>query len=105
MSLVAALSRVEGFGLTVLEAMASGCAVLASEAGAWKDIVRDGIDGHLVPCNDPDATGAALASLLANPDRLATMGRSGRQRVEEHYTIERESSALVEYYRSLREGS
>ena len=44
MHLVAALSRNEGFGLTVLEAMASGTAVLASEAGAWKDIVREGQD-------------------------------------------------------------
>jgi mannosyltransferase len=64
MSIVAALSRNEGFGLTIPEAMASGCAVLASHAGAWQDIIDEGHHGFTVPVGDPEATQAALKKLL-----------------------------------------
>lgn len=102
MSIVAALSRNEGFGLTVLEAMASGCAVLASHAGAWQDIATEGIHGHTVPCDDVEATREALANLLTAD--LHAMGSKGRRHVEQSYTIQREASALVEFYqKALRE--
>ncbi|MFT6862433.1 MAG: mannosyltransferase [Akkermansiaceae bacterium] len=97
MSLVAALSRNEGFGLTVLEAMASGCAVLASHAGAWQDIITEDLHGLAVPCGDLPATQRALERLLCSTD-LAGMGIAGRQEVEEHYTIQREAAALVDFY-------
>jgi len=48
MTIVTALSREEGYGLTPLEAMASGCAVLTSEAGAWKDIIRNDREGYCI---------------------------------------------------------
>jgi len=99
MSLVAALSRNEGFGLTVPEAMASGCAVLASHAGAWQDIVTEGRHGSLVPCDDLDATREKL-DLLLKAD-LLKMGQAGRAHVEEHYTVAREAAALVGYYQSI----
>lgn len=96
MSLVAALSRNEGFGLTVLEAMASNCAVLASHAGAWQDIITEDVHGLTVPCDDIPATTNALARLLdAN---LAEMGAAGRQEVEKNYTIQREAASLVDFY-------
>jgi len=101
MSLVAALSRNEGFGLTVPEAMSSGVAVLASEAGAWPEIVDDGVDGWIVPCGDVEATRARLAEAMSDPERLAAMGARGRDKVEASYTVEREARELVEYYRGL----
>lgn len=97
MSLVAALSRNEGFGLTVLEAMACETAVIASEAGAWKDIIREGVDGHIVPCGDLDATRQQLDQLMSKPEQLQELGRQGRKRVEAHYTIEREARQLTEF--------
>jgi mannosyltransferase len=103
MTIVTALSRNEGFGLTVPEAMASGAAVLASEAGAWKDIVRDGIDGYLVPCDDLAATQEKLDLLMSDPNRLIEMGRAGRQRVEDHYTIEREARAICNFLKRKSE--
>lgn len=99
MTLVAALSRNEGFGLTVPEAMASGCAVLASHAGAWQDIITQGTHGHLVPCDDVPATRQALEQLLTSD--LDTMGQINRQHVEKNYSVRREATALVEYYRSI----
>jgi len=102
MTLVAALSRNEGFGLTVLEAMSSGAAVLATEAGAWPEVVREGTDGHIVPVDDGPAIGERLEAMLANPEKLNEMGRAGRVRVLEHYTVEREAKQLCDFYRSMQ---
>jgi mannosyltransferase len=101
MTIVAALSRNEGFGLTVLEAMASGAAVLTSEAGAWKDIVREGIDGHIVPCDDMEATQRQLDLMMSDPIKLVDMGHHGRERVAQHYSLEREAKALSQFLSSL----
>lgn len=103
MSVVAALSRNEGFGLTVLEAMASGAAVLASEAGAWRDVVRDGVDGFVVPCGDAEAAAARLEEMLSRPGTVEAMGIEGRRRVESDYTLEREARALCSAFRQLQE--
>jgi mannosyltransferase len=103
MSLVTALSRNEGFGLTVLEAMGSGCAVLATKAGAWQDVIRDEIDGYLLPCDDVDAIRKKLDHLFRQPDLLAVMGKAGRERAEAEYSVEREAAALCDYYRQLQQ--
>ncbi|YCM45986.1 glycosyltransferase family 4 protein [Verrucomicrobiaceae bacterium 227] len=103
MSLVAALSRNEGFGLTVLEAMGCGCAVLASHAGAWLDIVEDGTHGRIVPCDKLEATREALAHLLSAD--LKSMGLNGRRHVEQFYTVQREASALTGFYRKILQES
>jgi mannosyltransferase len=102
LSLVTALSDNEGFGLTVLEAMSSGAAVLATQAGAWEEIIRPGVDGYVVPVNDFAAVKEKLDLLLADPKRLAQMGIDGRQRVLQHYTVEREAKDLVDFFRSLQ---
>lgn len=102
MHLVTALSRNEGFGLTVLEAMASGTAVLASEAGAWQDIVRPGETGNIVPCGDVAATRDRLESLLSDIPRLEAMGRSGRQHAEGNYSLEDEAKTLTDFLRGLQ---
>ena len=101
MTLVAALSRNEGFGLTVLEAMASGCAVIASHAGAWKDIITPDLHGALVPCDDLPATRNALEKLLQDQEHLIKLGKAGRSHVEEKYSIEHEAKALSQYYLKL----
>ncbi len=102
MSLVTALSRNEGYGLTAPEAMASGTAVLASEAGAWKEVVRDGVDGRVVACGDVDATRKALELLLTSTDKLDAMGRRGQQRIKDKYTIEQEAASLCNYFKQLQ---
>ncbi|PKG83827.1 glycosyl transferase family 1 [Colwellia sp. 75C3] len=101
LSLVVALSEKEGFGLTILEAMSSGAAVLASEAGAWPEVIRQGIDGYVVPVNDLAAVKDKMALLLSDEKKLAQMGVSGRQRVEEHYSAEREATELTAFIKTL----
>lgn len=101
LSLVVALSDNEGFGLTILEAMSSGAAVLASEAGAWPEVVRQGKDGYVVPINDLPAVVEKMDLLLSDQSKLTAMGINGRERVLEHYSVEREAKQLVDFYRGL----
>lgn len=102
LSLVCALSDNEGFGLTVLEAMSSGAAVLATQAGAWEDIIRPSIDGYIVPVNDQQAVNQKLALLLSDSEALCAMGKAGRQRVEQHFAVEHEAQRLIDYFKSLQ---
>jgi len=101
LSLVVALSDNEGFGLTILEAMSSGAAVLASEAGAWPEVVREGKDGYVVPINDLPAVVEKMDLLLNDQKQLTQMGINGRERVLEHYSVQREAKQLVDFFRSL----
>jgi glycosyltransferase involved in cell wall biosynthesis len=71
-------SRSEGFGLPALEAMARGCPVVASDAGALPEVVGDA--GLLVPPGDADALAGALDRLLTDEDLTATLADAGRQR-------------------------
>ena len=102
LSMVSALSDNEGFGLTVLEAMSCSAAVLATQAGAWEEIIREDIDGHVVPVNDLPAVTAKMDSLLSDPEELKQKGLAGRERVLAHYTVEREAKALVDLFRGLQ---
>jgi glycosyltransferase involved in cell wall biosynthesis len=77
-------SLVEGFGLTALEAMASGLPVVLSEHTFGSDIVTDGVDGYVVPIRDPESIAERLRLLAADPDRRREMGRAARSRAEEH---------------------
>ena len=99
LSIVTALSTIEGFGLPVLEAMASGCAVVASRTGAWEDIIDPETHGKLVPCNDTEAAHIALKELTENHTNLEKMGLKGRERVKENFTIESEAKSLLQLYR------
>lgn len=74
---------IEGLGLVVLEAMASGLPVITTPNGPG-DIVRDGIDGFVVPIRDPSAIVEKLEYLRANPDRRREMGHNARQRALEY---------------------
>ena len=102
LSVVIALSDNEGFGLTILEAMSSGAAVLASEAGAWKEVVREGVDGYVVPINNLSAVKDKLENLLRDESKIEQMGMAGRERVLQHYSVEREAKELCDFYKTLQ---
>ncbi len=73
------LTEAESFGMVLTEAMASGCPVVGSAVGGIPFVVRDGVDGLLVPPGDPCALAEALASVLSDPARAAAMGAAGRE--------------------------
>jgi len=98
MSLVVCASHNEGFGLTCLEAMASGVPVVATRAGAWDVIVREGVEGYLAEPANRASLAAAIARALREGN-LEAMGLAARQRVLAEYTSEKEAAALVALYR------
>ena len=75
LTIYAFTSRNEGFGLTLIEAMAAGAALVASRAGAAELVVEDGVTGVLTPPGDVEALVAALEPLMRDP---ATGGGDGR---------------------------
>ncbi|MFQ5510892.1 MAG: glycosyltransferase family 4 protein [Candidatus Krumholzibacteriia bacterium] len=82
-------SRTEAFPNVVLEAMASGLPVVATDVGSVVEMVEDGHSGILVPPGDVDALRTAIGSLLADPGRLRACGARGRRIVEQEYALER----------------
>jgi glycosyltransferase involved in cell wall biosynthesis len=93
-------STFEGMSLTILEAMAAGLPVIATSVGGTPEIVADGTTGVLVAPGDPAAMAQALARISADPRRAAAMGRAGRDRVAERFTLER---MVNEYARAYSE--
>lgn len=88
----------EAFGLAVLEAMASGKAVIASKVGGIPEMIEHHVTGLLVPPADETALAQAIYALLTDPSRAARLGVAARQRVTERFTLEhqmRTLSALV----------
>jgi glycosyltransferase involved in cell wall biosynthesis len=81
--------NVEGFGISFLEAAASGIPSVAGDSGGVRSAVRDGETGIVVPPTDSDAIADAIRSLLLNPDRRGKMGTAGRHAVETHYNWDR----------------
>jgi phosphatidyl-myo-inositol dimannoside synthase len=69
---------VEGFGLVLLEAQASGVPVIAARSGGMPDALREGETGVLVPQDDSHALARAMRQLLGDPQRLERMGRAAR---------------------------
>ena len=104
MSIVTALSRNEGFGLTVLEAMSSGRAVIASRAGAWPDILSPEQDGLLVDIDDVPGTTAALERLITDSDFRSQLAAKARRTVLDRYSVETEAQALLNHYQILAQG-
>lgn len=80
-------SIAEGIALTVLEAMATGLPVIATAVGGNPELVADGETGVLVTPRAPDTLAAALACLLADPERARAMGQAGRRRVEAEFSV------------------
>jgi glycosyltransferase involved in cell wall biosynthesis len=94
-------SAYEGFGLTLVEGMAAGLAVVADAVGGVTDIVVDGETGLLLPPGDDDALRTALADLVADPDLRARMGAAGRRRAQSHFTPESFAESFTAVYERL----
>ena len=94
----------EGCANAILEAMAMAKPVVATDVGGNGELVVHGRTGLLVPGQDPDAMARAIVSLLRDPDRARAMGRSGRERVEHRFTIERMVEQTVSLYERFLTG-
>jgi glycosyltransferase involved in cell wall biosynthesis len=79
----------EGFGLAIVEAMAAGVPVVASNGGGPAEIIEDGKSGLLIPPGDPDSLERAIRDLLADPPRRSRIAEAGRQRARSQFDMER----------------
>jgi len=100
-SIYAFTSRNEGFGLTLIEAMAASTALVATRAGAAETVVVDGETGVLVPTGDAAALAAALEPLMRDPERARAMGEKARARVLTEFSIEVEAERITAVYRKV----
>jgi mannosyltransferase len=101
LTIYAFTSRNEGFGLTLIEAMAVGAALVASRAGAAELVVEDGVTGVLTPPGDADALVAALEPLMRDPAACVAMGTRGRARVTAQFSLDVEANRIAQVYRTL----
>jgi phosphatidylinositol alpha-1,6-mannosyltransferase len=90
----------EGFGISFIEAAASGVPVVAGDSGGVRSAVRDGETGLVVPPADVEAVTAAVRSLLADDDRRKALGAAARRAAETHYTWDRVARETLEFVRS-----
>lgn len=91
-------SDAEPCGRVLFEAMASGTAIVATNTGGTPEIVRDGLEGILVPPRDPAALAGAVGRLINDPGLRADLGRAGVARIEADFTIERYIKRTLEVY-------
>lgn len=101
LSVAALSSHSEGLSNSLLEAMAAGRPVVATDVGGNPEIVDDGATGFLVPARDPAAFAVALCRLLSSAGLASEMGQAGRVRVTSRFTHERMVDRTLELYRRL----
>jgi glycosyltransferase involved in cell wall biosynthesis len=81
-------AEMEGLGVSLLQAAASGVPIVATEVGGIPEVVKDGINGCLIPPRDPKAISQAVVKLLSDPEGARRMGAEGKRIVEREYSIE-----------------
>ena len=93
-------STTEGISLTLLEAMAVGLPVVATDVGGNREVVIDGTTGYLVAAQSPHALADAVMKVRSDPGRAAEMASAGRRRVEAEFDLR---TTVAQYERLYRE--
>jgi phosphatidylinositol alpha-mannosyltransferase len=91
----------ESFGIVLLEAMAAGVPIVASDIHGYKQVVQRGVQGLLVEPRKPRALAAALYTLALDPELRDRMGEAGRARAPE-FSWERVTEQVIDFYREVR---
>ncbi|WP_136807956.1 glycosyltransferase [Desulfosediminicola flagellatus] len=98
-------SKSEGISITLLEAMASGLPVVATDVGGNPEVVIDGETGILTPPEDPESFAEQLLKLLQSRELRDAYGLAGRQRVLDKFSIRRSAKEYEALYRSMLKGT
>ena len=89
--------------MVILEAMAAGCPVIATDVGGNATAIVDGVTGRLVEPRDPVALAGAIVDLLNSPDRMLSYAQKAKQRFLEEFTAETMARRYETLY--LRQGT
>ncbi|QRI65658.1 glycosyltransferase family 4 protein [Shinella sp. PSBB067] len=105
LDLFVAPQRWEGFGLTPLEAMATGVPVVATDVGAFSELIvtGEGETGLLIPADSLSSIAQAAASLMNDTARRNAVGSQGRRHIASRFTIENEARHVAAVYRRTLE--
>jgi glycosyltransferase involved in cell wall biosynthesis len=98
-------SREEAFSIALLEAMAAGKAVIATDIDGTPEIVTHGVDGWLVEADDPQSLAQALIMLLEDPALRAAMGSAAQLKAAIQFTLDRMIRETLSFYRHLLRGT
>jgi glycosyltransferase involved in cell wall biosynthesis len=98
-------SRAEGFSNSILEYMAAGRVVVATNVGGASEAVSEGETGYLVAAGDDETMAARIISLLREPERASAMGGRGRQKIEEKFSCEAQLENVEGLYECLLDKS
>ncbi len=91
----------EGLAMVLLEAMASGLAVVASDMSGAADCVSEGKEGFITPARNVDRLAEAILWCYQHRDETRAMGRAARARVEREFTLEHYNQRMIAVYRRL----
>jgi len=97
LDLLALSSDFEGLPNVVMEAMAAGRPVVATDLGGCRELIVDGVTGLLVPVGDPGALAERMIQVLSLPDRGRSLGAAGSERIRSEFSI----AAMVERFEAL----
>ena len=94
----------EGLPRAVMEAMGYGTPSVVTTTGGSKEVVQTGVNGIVVPTNDPAAIAAAVTDLYHHPDRIAEMSRQCREAIATRYSLEETARQYEAYFQALVHG-
>ena len=92
-------SFAEGLPGVLMEAMAGGIPCVSTWINGVPELIRDGIDGLLVPAGDVSAFARALARLMSDQDLRMRIAEQGRQRILDKFNLEKNAAALAGIFR------
>jgi mannosyltransferase len=102
LDLVVCPAKYEGFGLVPLEAMACGCAVVATHTGAYKELILEDKTGFVVELNDQTQLQEKISELLENKEKLQQFQINARPHVVNNFSLDNEISAIRAVYADIR---
>ena len=105
LTLFVSAARSEPFGLSIVEAMATGLPVVAAASEGALEIIEDGITGKLVPSDDTESLAAAINDLLDDPAERSRLGHNAQLAAREHYSLARMASDTEQVYREVLESN
>jgi len=91
----------EPFGLTMLEALASARPIVVTGMGGMPEIIKDGVNGFVIPVKDFETLASRVIQLLTHDDLRERLGNTGRQMVEQQYTKEIVAENTLRVYRNF----
>jgi glycosyltransferase involved in cell wall biosynthesis len=94
-------SNEEGLGLVLAEAMASGTPVVSTDCGGPSTLIEEEKSGFLVPIGDEESLADRMGLLLSDPEKGQSMGREGRRRIEEEFSVEAAGERFLRVYDQL----